>query len=80
MHELSPGELLEVWENGMRQTADQKALRLLGAAFPEESPASLTQWRIGQRNALLLTLREWLFGVPPQLDRSSGPVYMPLRI
>ena len=62
MHSLSPSALLEVWEKGMTQPAPQKALLLLSAAFPEESPATLAQCSIGQRNALLLTLREWLFG------------------
>jgi hypothetical protein len=62
MHALSPAELLEVWEKGMTQPAVQKALLLLSVAFPEESPAALAQRSIGQRNALLLTLREWLFG------------------
>jgi hypothetical protein len=62
MNALSPAELLEVWENGMRGTADQKALTLLSAAFPEEPAASLAERSIGQRNALLLTVRERLFG------------------
>lgn len=62
MHTLSPSVLLEVWESGMTQPAVQKALLLLGVAFPEESTAVLAQHSIGKQNALLLTLREWLFG------------------
>jgi hypothetical protein len=62
MHALSPADLLEVWEHGLRQTAGQKALTLLSAAFPEEPVSSLAQRSIGQRNALLLTVRERLFG------------------
>jgi hypothetical protein len=62
MHALTPAELLEVWELGMRQANDQKALTLLRAALPEETWASLAQWSIGRRNALLLSVREGLFG------------------
>ncbi|HER34044.1 MAG TPA: phage baseplate protein [Halothiobacillaceae bacterium] len=62
MDGLSPSLLLEVWEQGAAQPAPQQALLLLGAAFPEESADALAQLSIGQRNALLLTLREWLFG------------------
>jgi hypothetical protein len=40
-------------------------LSLLHAAFPETSADALAQLSIGQRDALLLSLREWLFG--PQL-------------
>lgn len=62
MHALTPVELLEVWELGMRQANDQKALTLLRAALPEETTASLAQRSIGRRNALLLSVREGLFG------------------
>ena len=72
MHSLSPTALLEVWEKGMTQPAIQKALLLLNAAFPEEAPATLAQRSIGQRNALLLTLREWLFG-PQFVSVASCP-------
>ena len=53
---------LEAWEQGMARPAAQRALLLLGSAFPAESPALLASYSIGQRNALLLTLREGLFG------------------
>jgi len=62
MHALTPAELLEIWELGMRQANDQKALTLLSAALQEESWASLARQSIGRRNALLLAVREGLFG------------------
>lgn len=62
MHAPSPSELLGVWEQGLDQTPVQRALTLLAASCPEEAPEALAQRSIGQRNALLLTLREWLFG------------------
>ncbi len=62
MQEMSPAELLDVWEEGFSLPPDQKALTLLAAAFPEETADSLAQRSIGQRNAHLLALRERLFG------------------
>ncbi len=39
-----------------------QALALLAAASPDASPESLAKLSIGRRDALLLALREWLFG------------------
>jgi len=65
MRVLSAAELLEVWEQGLSQSADQRALMLLAAACPETPPEQLLELSIGQRDARLLTLREWMMG--PQL-------------
>ena len=65
MHALSAAELLDVWERGLTQSATQRALTLLGAACPEISQESLTSLSVGDRDARLMTLREWTFG--PQL-------------
>lgn len=46
----------------MTQQSVQRALTLLAAACPEISPDALAQLSIGQRDACLLTLREWTFG------------------
>jgi len=70
MHALTPAELLEVWELGMRQANDQKALTLLSAALPEETRASLAQKSLGRRNVLLLSVREGLFG--PRFIGATG--------
>lgn len=40
----------------------QQAMALLASACPEISPDSLEKLSIGQRDGLLLTLREWAFG------------------
>jgi len=71
MHALSAGELLGVWELGLAQGLVERALTLLGAACdaPPDALASLT---IGQRDACLLTLREWTFG-----SRMSGVLTCP---
>ncbi len=54
-------ELLQVWETGMAQTTLQKSLLLLAAACsaPVDEIALLS---IGERDARLLYLREWMFG------------------
>lgn len=62
MRVLSALELLGVWEQGLAQPPVQRALMLLAAACPEILPKQLAELSIGQRDALLLTLREWIFG------------------
>ncbi len=65
MRPLSASELLEIWERGWAQPPIQRAITLLALARPETPAESLIKLSIGQRNAVLLTLREQLFG--PQL-------------
>jgi hypothetical protein len=65
MRALSVFELLRVWERGLTQTPAQRALTLLAAACPDTQPDALARLSVGQRDARLLTLREWTFG--PQL-------------
>lgn len=62
MRPLSAVELLDVWERGVTHSAVERSLALLAAAHGEESLEGLAQLSIGQRDALLLTLREWTFG------------------
>lgn len=62
MRALSASELLAVWEQGLAQEPVQRALALLAAASPEISFEALAQLSLGQRDACLLTLREWTFG------------------
>lgn len=62
MRVLSVPEMLDVWERGNVQSSVHRALLLLSAACPEASADSLTKLNIGERDARLLTLREWTFG------------------
>jgi hypothetical protein len=62
MRSLSARELLDMWEVSARRPSAEGALRLLSAAYPDTSVETLLQLPIGQRDALLLTLREGLFG------------------
>ncbi|MEM8674595.1 MAG: phage baseplate protein [Cyanobacteria bacterium P01_G01_bin.67] len=62
MRALSAAELLSIWEKGLAQSPIRQALLLLNIACPEESLEVLKSLSIGQRDSLLLTLREWMFG------------------
>jgi len=62
MNNLSALELLNIWEQGRRQTLAWQALLLLAASCPEKSIDELAKLSIGHRDALLLTLREKTFG------------------
>jgi hypothetical protein len=54
--------LLHAWERGATQGPTMRALLLLAAALPGETPAALAATGIGRRDAKLLELREALFG------------------
>lgn len=62
MRSLSALELFNIWDWGHNQPSWSRAIRLLATACPEVSLDMLTQLSIGQRDAMLLTLREWTFG------------------
>ena len=62
MRALSTRELLEVWERGLAHTPERWALLMLEAAYPESPPEELERLSVGQRDARLLSLREWAFG------------------
>jgi hypothetical protein len=62
MRALSAWELLDLWERGLAQPSLQRALTLLAAANPGTPLDALAALSIGQRDAQLLTLREWAFG------------------
>jgi hypothetical protein len=59
---LSATHLLAIWERGAGQPAVWRALELLAAAFPKETPDSLAELAICERDARLLALRETIFG------------------
>lgn len=62
MRPLTASKLLSVWERASRQTPVERALLFLGAACPERTAEELEQLSIGERDSLLVTLREWTFG------------------
>lgn len=62
MHSLSASSLLTVWERGASESSVVQALSLLAAVVPQAEISDLERLSIGRRDALLLTLRERLFG------------------
>jgi hypothetical protein len=62
MRILSASNLLRVWEDGQGEPGFRRAILLLAAACPEETPEALSGLSIGDRDARLLTLRERMFG------------------
>jgi hypothetical protein len=62
MYALSGQEILRIWEIGLGQSPAERALTILGTAFPELSREELLALSVGQRDAHLLTVREYTFG------------------
>jgi hypothetical protein len=59
---LAGRDLLNLWEQGERLHPIDRAMALVAAAFPEFAWGELVALSIGQRDKLLLELREGLFG------------------
>jgi len=62
MHPLSAHNILQVWERGYDQHLVNRALTLLTATCQEMTWNELAELSVGQRDALLLALREQTFG------------------
>jgi hypothetical protein len=59
---LSAARILKAWERGRNRTSVEKALALLSAALPERSAAELADLSLGERDVLLLDIRERTLG------------------
>ena len=59
---LTQSELLSIWERGEGQRPSRRALALLEGAAPDSDAAELAALPVGSRDAMLLDLREHLFG------------------
>jgi hypothetical protein len=57
-----PAQLLRIWEDGLYQSTLEKTVRLLAAACQTPDLSLVSQISIGERDARLLQLREWMFG------------------
>ena len=62
MHTPTPAQLLQVWERGGDPSAAARGLLLLGCSCDDELAGELATLPLGRRDALLLELRERLFG------------------
>ena len=58
----SAAQLLDIWEGAIVASPTRRALDLLAVAHPELSMDELAAMPIGQRDAMLMQLREHLFG------------------
>src|SRR5438477_11573450 len=62
MRALSNAELMNVWDRAVDRPAHERDLALLGAACPEDGAEALAHLSVGERDGLLLELRERTFG------------------
>lgn len=70
MRPLDSFELLQIWEYGLNQPLVKRMLTLLAAATDTDDIEKLSVISIGERDYLLLLLREMIFG--PQLRNNSS--------
>jgi hypothetical protein len=59
---LTDSDFLDLWEGGFRRHPLDRALLILGAAFPETPYERLAEWHLGRRNKALAELRAAYFG------------------
>jgi len=59
---LTATEVLQVWEESSGQPLIDKSIRLLAKACSVSNPDQLFHLSIGDRDARLLRIREWMFG------------------
>jgi hypothetical protein len=62
MRPLTAAGLLRVWEHGQAQRPFDRAVTLLAAGLPDQSPEAAAALTIGQRDAALFALREQSMG------------------
>jgi len=62
MHPLTARRALDAWERGQRSDPQGRALALLSAVLPTMSREQLARLPVGQRDALLMRLRERTYG------------------
>src|SRR5262249_50750526 len=62
MRFLSDSDLLEIWETGYRRHPLDRALLILGTAFPDIPYESIADWPVGRRNRVLVELHCGFFG------------------
>ena len=62
MQALTAPALLGLWEAAYARPMSDRALLMLSGACPDEPEETLASLPVGERDARLLTLREWTFG------------------
>lgn len=66
------GDIVRIWEEGVRASRTQRSVSLLAAAFPDHGPADLIDISVGRRDAWLIVLRQMLLG-----NKASGQAVCP---
>jgi hypothetical protein len=59
---LATDELLELWDTTSGKSMLEKSLRLLSKVYSTDNIDQVARLSIGERDARLLEIREWLFG------------------
>jgi len=62
MRTLTASQVLDVWESAIHYAAPRRAIALLAAVCPDLGADELLALPLGQRDQMLLRLREYLFG------------------
>jgi hypothetical protein len=62
MQRLSESQLLDLWEKAYGKAPSERAVMLVGACQPDVPAKQLLQMTVGQREGILLRLREQIFG------------------
>lgn len=62
MRNLTETELLNLWESCMDRPLIETSLHLIATASSDKDLSNVASLSIGQRDARLLQLREWMFG------------------
>lgn len=62
MRTLTAHDIIRIWETGRAQPAAARAITVLSAVLPDETPAMLAELSIGERDGRLLAIREESFG------------------
>ncbi len=59
---MTSAQIIDLWEHGRNQSIAERAQLLLQLAFPQASKGELLRLTLGQRDSVLLRLREMTFG------------------
>jgi hypothetical protein len=71
MKRLSPREMLQIWESRLQFPVMERSLHLLSVLY-DTDVETIGKLSIGERDARLLTFREWIFG-PKLMNVSQCP-------
>jgi hypothetical protein len=84
MRPLTTPDLIAAWDAAAALAPAARPLALLAAGCPDRSAAELAELAVGERDSMLLSLREWAFGTDivslADCPQCSQPVELSFRI